>query len=151
MFIIYYRYIWAIRTMVDFNNEATIGTPAVDIVRVLILQARENLLDSLEIYIKKTNASVDWPQDSLRSRILTLFFHLQSYYKRTLTKTEYKDLYNKYTKVFFNSEELTKEEILDFVTSLNDTLDDLRLTRIDNKRVYDRTNIEEDNKENGLH
>lgn len=137
--------------MVDFNNDATIGTPAVNIVKILLLQARANVLESFEFYNKKISQGIEADQSHLKARILTWFLEHQSYLKRTLKKEQYKEILEKMKKDFlFNEKELSKEKFLDMVMELNNIMDNLRLTRVDLKKQYDKSDIEEDNKQNEL-
>lgn len=137
--------------MVDFNNEATIGTPAANIVKILLLQARANVLEALEVYNKKLNQGIEVSQDIIKARIGTWFLEHQAYLKRSLKPEEYQTLYEKFkTNFFFNEKELNNEIILDTVIELNKVMDQLRITRVDLKRQYDKSNIEEDNKQNDL-
>ena len=64
---------------------------------------------------------------------------------------DYKELYNKFTsKLFFSTTDLEKDEVLDLFIFLNKIMDKLRITKVDTKAVYDRSNIEEDNFHNDL-
>ena len=59
--------------MVDFNNEATIGTPAANVVKILILQARANAIEALEFYNKRTSLGVEANQTTLKDRLGSWF------------------------------------------------------------------------------
>ena len=64
--------------MVDFNNETTIGTPAVDIERVLILQRRNDVIDALEGYKKLDYQGTEADLSIFRSRVLSFFEQLSA-------------------------------------------------------------------------
>jgi hypothetical protein len=137
--------------MVDFNNEATITTPSIDIVKVLILQARANVLEALEHYNKNVSKGIDIEQSVLRARIGVWFLEHQAYLKRTKKPEEYDTLYNKMlNKIFFTETNLTNEEILELISELNTIIDKLGITKLDFRKVYDRTKIELDNENNEL-
>ena len=142
--------------MVNFNNETTVSTPAHDIVRILILQARANVFEAFELYKKKFHNLQDAPHEKgiLIARLSAWFLEHQAYLKRVAydspkNKEEQKKYDQLCKDLLYNTEELSNDRIVEIIMLLNDTLDYLKLTRVDTKRVYDRTNWEEDNKEHG--
>ena len=134
--------------MVDFNNEATVGTPSANVVKILILQARANALESLEYYNKQMSEGVQHSQGTLKARLGSWLLEHSPYIKRS-----HKDL-TEFERVegliFFNQKDLEDIEIKFIVNFLNEICDNIKLTRIDLKRAYDRSIIEEDNKQNEL-
>lgn len=129
--------------MVDFDDGATIGTPAVDVVRILILQRRYDLFEAWEQYKKQNHQGVDSDISVVRARLNTFFLELQAMLERKLNKKDYAELYKK-----VNSKK--EEEILEAIKLLNQQLDKLQLTKIDTRRVYDSTRVEKENKSKGL-
>ena len=125
--------------MVDWNNEATIGTPAVDIVRVTILQRRYDLFEALEAYNKLTKQGLAADNHIVSSRLFTLFLELQAGLKRKWKEPEYNDLLN-----LIVSDDI--EDIKQAIYKLNIYLDGLRLTRIDTRQDFDSTRVEYENK-----
>lgn len=137
--------------MVDFNNEATIGTPAVNVVKILLLQARANTIEALESYNIKIMQGVNADQSYIKSRLGTWFLELQAYLNRSMKPKDYEDFYNKVKGLcFFNTKDLSDLEVLYVILELNKIMDKLRITRIDLKANYDKSNIEEDNFYNDL-
>lgn len=137
--------------MVDFNNEATIGTPAANVVKILILQARANVLEALEKYNQQASSGIESSSGFLVARLGSWFLEHQAYLKRTLNKKDYEELIKNWQgKILLNTDAPSQEEILEMILHLNEICDKLRLTRIDLKANYDRTLIEEDNKHNDL-
>jgi len=130
--------------MVDFNNEATIGTPAIDIVRVSILQRRYDLFEAFEDYKKKRFSGSGVTLSVVRARLISFFCDLQAMLKRRLKEEDYEEIVT----TIFNSNK--EEEILNIILRLNEELDTIRLTRVDTQRVYDRTIVEKENKEKGF-
>ena len=134
--------------MVDFNASETVGTPSANLVKILILQARANALESLEQYNRQSSDGVQASQSTLKSRLGSWLLEHAPYMKRTHKDLE---LFREMERlVFFNDRDLTMDQIKLIVNYLNEICDNIKLTRIDLKRAYDRTNIEEDNKENDL-
>lgn len=129
--------------MVDFNNEATIGTPAHDILKVLILQRRNDALESIEFYRKKTLGGIDYPTDVVSSRVFSFFLEVEPSLTRHKPKEELEILEKKSRTTEF-------DELLEAFRELNFHLDTLKLTRIDTGRKIDTTDIEAENKEKGL-
>lgn len=128
--------------MVDFNNEATIGTPAVDVVRILILQRRSDLIEALEQYNKMEYRNASPDLSIVRARLVSLYIELRAGLKRRLKKEEFTSI----EKAMGQSE---KDRILYCVNYLNGYLDDMRLIRLDNKPNVNKTKWEEVNKAYG--
>lgn len=135
--------------MVDFNNEKTIGTPAVDIVRILWLQSRYNVFEAWEDYQKKKSTSCNIDLSIVRARLLTLFLEMSAYLKRTSDSKDdftYQVLHDK----LYQDDDLEEKEIIDIIDFLNFRLDKIKLTKLDIKQEYNRHHIEEENKIAGL-
>ena len=129
--------------MVDFNNDVTIGTPAVDVERISILQRRYDLLDALEDYKKKKFQGSNTNMSIVKARLVSFFLEIQAILKRRLKNPDYTAVVSK---VFSSNNET---EILDLIYKFNEMLDDIRLIRIDNKRLYDPGNVEAENEAQG--
>jgi len=130
--------------MVNFNNETTVGVPAVDVVRILILQRRADLIDAIEHYRKQDFNGVGSSLALVRSRLFSLFLELQGALKRKLPPKVYENL-------LFNVTNKNKiGDIENLFYELNQYLDSINLIKIDNKKEYDKSSFEMDNKENGL-
>ena len=128
--------------MVDFNNDVTIGTPAVDVVRILILQRRSDLIEALEKFNKMEYQNAGPDISVVRARLVSLFIELQAGLRRRLKEKD------------FNSLEKAmgvgdKNNILYCINFLNGYLDEIRLIRLDNKPNVDKTKWEEVNKAYG--
>ncbi len=129
--------------IVDFDNEATIGTPAVDIVRVLILQRRADVFEALEQYNKDNYANIQTDISVIKARLYSLFLELQGGLKRRLKAKDYNDLVKQ-----LDSKE--PKDVLKVILMLNEYLDSLNLTKIDTKKKYDKTRVEKEHKVKGL-
>ena len=130
--------------MVDFNNEATIGTPAIDIVRVLVLQRRADLFEAMEDYKKTLDMGQDKGLSVVKARLFSLFMEIQAQLKRRNPPEVYNNLLN----TILNSENET--DVFNAIYSVNEYLDKIRLTMLDTRRDYDTTIAEEENEEKGL-
>lgn len=129
--------------MVDFDNETTVGTPAVDIVRVLWLQARAYLLEAWEDYTKKSEQGVESGLHIIKARVFTLWMEMQGYLKRALKPEQYDE-----KRLLLDSDE--PSDLLALTEFLNEHFDVLRITRIDTKIMYNRQSIETENIHHGL-
>lgn len=131
--------------MVDFNNETTVSTPAADIVRVLILERHAYVVDAIERHYVNDALNIDTAQDLgvIKARLMTFYFYICEVLPRRMDKDEIKNL----------KEDLAAEDfdgVMRAFRSLNKVLDSVKLTRIDTKKVYDPTRVEEENKEKGI-
>ena len=129
--------------MVNFNNESTIGTPAIDVVRILVLQARANLLEAWEVYRKQMGAGIQADINVVYARSYTLFDELRAGINRGRTKEQYEELEN-----WIKTK--GEDSLIKAFEFMNAYLDGIRLTRLDTKQVFDRSRFEEENKEAGL-
>lgn len=125
--------------MVDFNNETTIGTPASDVEKISILQRRYDLIEAFEDYKKKRFNGIDISTCIIRARLISLFIEIQACLKRRLKDKEYQEIYDLCFK------EKSEEKILIALLLINEELDKINLTKIDNQRVYDSTDVEAEN------
>jgi len=114
--------------MVDFNNEATIATPAVDIERVLILQKRENYLEAWESFLTKKakNQLTGSELPILRARLHNLYYQLYAMLLRVSSEKveEYERLMASFD----------PEDIHTVFKEISIDLDLIGLTKVDVKR-----------------
>lgn len=136
--------------MVDFNNEATIGTPAQDIVRVLVLQARANVFESWELYTKQKLRGMETDKSIVIARLCTWFLEHQAYLKRVTGKKDIHKYEGLINTLLYNGSELPDKKIIEIMLYLNEELDKLRITKLDTKQYYDRSLWENENRAHGL-
>lgn len=133
--------------MVDFNNEATVATPANDVIRILILQRRNDFIEAFEHYEKLRFLNPDNDDSSykapVRARLRSLYRELQASLKRTIPTAEYHDLR---TRLF--SDNIT--EIESAFETINEWLDKKKLVRVDNKPDYDTSDVVTEDELEGL-
>ena len=126
--------------MVDFNKETTVGTPAIDIVRVLLVQKIEYVSDAWEDYYKKTGSGVKISLSLIRGRLFTLYLQLWAYLNRARKKHSSPEYIEK------QIGEGNKKELWAITKEFIDILDKLKITRLDNIKEYDHTSVEAENK-----
>lgn len=134
--------------MVDFNSEATVGTPAIDIVRVMVLERLNNVIDAYEDYVKKNEQGYEKDLSIIKARLKSLWLILEAQIKRKDTMLKKEDRVYDKIKSQINSNDAI--EIDEAITFFNNYLDDIKLTRLDTKKVYDKTIAEIENKTKGL-
>lgn len=127
--------------MVDFNNEGTVAIPAVDVMRILILQHREYFIDAIEAYMQELGKNVNVETNVIRARIISLYLSVNKLLKRKLDKKLYDE-------VSYKKSSYKYEDILEAFIIIDDLLDDIGLTKIDNK-ISLGGNIRERNKAQG--
>lgn len=133
--------------MVDFNDGATTSTPASDLVKKLILEARYNSFQALETYNKQVSLNVNSNQAVLKSRLGTWFMEHQAYIKRHCKNEKDKqDIKQVEQDLFFNNQTLDKTRLIEIIKFLNETIDNLKIIRIDNMPDLTGSTIEQRNK-----
>lgn len=129
--------------MVDFDNESTITTAPKEIIKILLLERRKYLIDAMEFTWKKKTAKIKPDLSLLSSRLVAVFYELyntlSSFYD-TATFTALK------ADVF--SGDLVRME--DAFVKIDKWYYDKQLTKIDNIKKYDTTNVEEENGAKGI-
>lgn len=130
--------------MVNFNNDTTIGTSATDIMRVLILEKRTNIIEALENINKKGLTDV-YDLHILKARIQSLYWELEGMLFRNMKPEE---LIKLKENVFNTANK--KELLLETFSNLNMFLDTLQLTRIDTRINVDRKRVENVNTANHI-
>ena len=128
--------------MVDFNNEATIAAPAVDIKRILILERNNYVQDAIEAYKQQQYAGVNTEDHVVRARVYTLFLEVRAGIARHFkTDEDFNQL-----KDYVNSTDIN--EVLQAYEIINNWPDHIGLTKIDIKQKLGG-NMAERNKAQG--
>jgi hypothetical protein len=131
--------------MVDFNNDATVATPATDVIRILILQRRNDCIEAIEAYMRNLGKMGAADPYEVRARIYSLYLELQAALRRRLPEAEYQALrvlvVNHYTAII---------DLVRCFEFMNQWLDENKLIRIDTKKQYDSTLVTEEDGEKGL-
>lgn len=137
----------------DFESELT-STRSPDIyVKLSILSRRYDLLSSFKAWRKN---QVDRRlKNTVIANIETLYYDLEASLKRRYNKLgkkneDEKKLYDDLFLMLGSAEDLSDEQVIKAISILNLFLDRVKLTLIDTKKEYDRTNIEAENYEKGL-
>lgn len=131
--------------MVDFKDERTVTTPSWEILKLLALEKRENLMLAIEFYFKHKYDDQVLEQDIniVRGRLWCLYYELEAWLKRS-----YDDVLLASFRVKIDSKDIV--EVFEVVTFINKFMDDKKLTRIDTRNVYDKTRVEVENEQSEL-
>ena len=116
--------------MVDFNTEATISTPAIDIMRVQILEARHNLLNSIEIYKQRQADGHKIPTSLMKSRLWRVYQEIEQTIQRHSKPEEFEELET----FMLDDKDTQVEKIMFYMNIIMTVLDTINLTRIDTKQ-----------------
>ena len=132
--------------MVDFNNETTIATPPGEIIKIVILERREQVIESIEYYYRAegSNADLSHKVTALRATVLSLWYELQAMVQRRLDAQAYEEV-----EQGIKSSKKFEDLILSFEW-LNKFIDEIGLTYIDTRVRYDRSRVEDANIKKGL-
>lgn len=135
--------------MVDFNSEQLFTANKGEILNIIILGRRDELLNTFQLWREKVligaGSSMEY---KLRSCLFTLFLEVAEPIERKLEDT--KELKHLLAVIYSNDTSIPEEDLLTAFRTINGFLDDLNLIRIDNKKKYDTTDIEAENEEKGL-
>jgi len=127
----------------DNKELETTSTPPSDILKIMILQRRDDALSAIESYYKYMYSGATPPSHIVRSRVGSLFFDLEPCLRRSLSAGDYKHLSDY---IFSDKAAIV---ILGF-RELNAVLDQLKITRLDNNPRIDTTIVENENSIKGL-
>lgn len=131
--------------MVDFNSEVTVGTPAANVQRILILEARQYIIDAIEAYYKVQTQTRSVTDVSVaKARLIALFLQVRAAIERSNGTAEHEEIY----KLIMGCRDI--DDILTGFRRLDDFLDKKRIIRVDLKREYDPKNVEAEAEEYGL-
>lgn len=132
--------------MVDFNNDSTVSTPPGDVVKIVVLERREQCIEALESFHNMEAAHLETGHklSVLRARVMAFWYQVQAMVKRRLPLEDYERV-----RLAFE-EAKTADDLVEGFEWLNEFVDDLGLTFIDSRARYDRTRVEDANSKKGL-
>lgn len=132
---------WGDKKMVDFNDSMTVAIPAYDIVKILILQSRDNFIQALEAYRRTKYKGIQASSHEIQSRIQSLYEEVRSAMKNSMSEEEF----DKLTKSVESAE---YDMLIESWHIIDEWLYVKKLIQFDTKIRYDssRTEIENDMK-----
>lgn len=137
--------------MVDFNNEATVSTPPGEVVKIVVLERREQCIEALESYhnVEAANLETGHKLSILKARVMAFWYEVQAMVKRRLAKGAPGETTYDEVEEAINTAK-TEEELVGAYKWLNEFVDSMGLTFIDSRAKYDRTRVEDSNTKKGL-
>lgn len=129
--------------MVNFEDSTTVATPPHDILRILVLQRRDSVLDAIEHYDRALLRSTALPLDLVRARIKALYEDVREPLEKSINKDDLEKI----------KAALKKKEydlLYDAWGIISRFLYDKKLTQWDAKVQYDSTRAEYENRLKGL-
>src|SRR4030043_801417 len=110
--------------MVDFKNDGMMTTPSWEVIKILALQKREDLMLAIEFYYrhKYDGQESEHDIDFVRARLWVLFYELEAWLKRT---------YDEQTILLYTSKIDSKvvKDVFEVVSWVNKFMDEKKLTR----------------------
>ena len=129
--------------MTIYSGEQTTAVSPQDLIKVVIIQRKEDFIEALESYNLYISKGADPNTHVIKARLISLFLCVQPAMKRTYTD------YDHVHKVI-NWDLRNITEIQDCFNHINTWLDFIEITRIDNKKRYNSLNAEDENKAKGI-
>lgn len=134
--------------MVDFNNEATVATPPGEVVKIVVLERREQVIEALERYHQIGEEADAHHQVTIaKARLMALWYQIEAMVYRRLK--DVKDpTYEEVEKAVCEARDF--DEVVEMFKFFNHFIDDMGLTFIDGRERYDRRRVEDANSKKGL-
>jgi hypothetical protein len=134
--------------MVDFNSEGAFTANKSQILELVILGRRDELINAFQLWRENLIANTSKEEGlrhKLRAVLFALFMELDQPLKRKLGKK-----YDKLKEFICSTGGVDPDDLLECFFEINTALDEMNLIKIDNKKRYDTTSIESENAEKGL-
>jgi len=122
----------------NFEEHQTVAVPPSDLLKIMVLQRRDDVLAALEAYNKLSARSSGVPPHALKARIRTLFIDLKAALKNDMDEERFLHLSN-----LVDSDDV--DEMLDAFDLVNEWLYNKKVTRFDTRKSYDPSRAEKEN------
>ncbi len=132
--------------MVNFNSDMVVGIAPINLVKIGIIESRENLLLAIEKYYELAENGQEPNINYILSRLRTLTLKLQPLLTRQLKDYEYLLIEDS----IFRDSSLNLDNVLEIFFQLNIIMDKVNLIKIDTKEHHDDRIIEYSNKRKHL-
>ena len=141
--------------MVDFNAEGTVATPLSDLLKMLILEKREYVLQSFLEYYKRVFEGKPTRENVVRAGLSTLWQEIKSMLKGSISKKEAvnsveitQEVLERIKLLIFNKNNINDlEEAFDFIS---DYLYMKKIIQVDSRASYDGRSVSAVNRAKGL-
>lgn len=130
------------------NFAQSSATPPLDVLKIMILQRRDSVLEAIESYYKMRDAGSSPPTFYVTSRVRSLFFDIEPVLRRYFSENEEKK------KEFAEIEAVCLgRDVMKHINTFRricSILDEKNLTKWDNMKKINSARVEEENEEKGL-
>jgi len=132
----------------NFEDTASVTTPFTEVVKLTILQRRNDCIESMEHYQKKVLQGYDTDPHVFRSRLYSFWLEIASGYSEAMSKknSEDKDFVPVSERIL--SKESTPDDLNKIFSELDLYIYRSRLTKIASFKAYDTTIAESENQAN---
>ena len=124
--------------MVDFKETSNVTTPFTDVVKLTILQRRNDCIEAIEHHKNKILSGYDLENHQVKMRIFSLWLEIGSGYQ-DMNKEDLGATINKTNDM---------EELISAFQKIDAYLYKIRLTKIASFKSYDTTDMEAENEAN---
>lgn len=136
--------------MVDYNNNNTIATPAIDINRIQILERRAYVIQALKDYYRYRSSGASSNTINVRCNLVALFYELQETIRRKYKDCKELSYQEMYDILFPKKGQSNFEDVIKVWHKINFMLGEMNLTKVDTRKEYDTTDVEEENRVQSL-
>jgi len=141
--------------MVDFNNEGTITTAPADILKILILEKREYVMEAITNYNIVAFKTMNARDNYIKAGLVSLWLELKAMLLNSVCKKEKLSINNKeeiITKKMLDSIyiKLVSKDWLEAFEFINIYLYMKGLIKIDSRQHYDSSRVSAINRQKGL-
>lgn len=128
--------------MID-NKDINIASPPSEILKIIIIERRKEVIESIEAYNKVVFTNAQAPINIVRARVFSLFLEIQGALKRSLEPDEYKLM-------MLDIQKGKPPELIEAFIKINEWLDFKKIIRVDTIERYDSTRVEIENIAKGV-
>jgi len=128
------------------NDLLSISQPPEFILKILIIQSRDNIKGAMEKYFSQQAQNIKPDTSRLKARIIGLFLEIRNSFKEHYEndKSPGKKSFEAFEKELLDTKDF--KTLYDINTMLNDFLYKKKLIKFDNRAVYNTGRPEEENK-----
>jgi len=139
--------------MVNFESDTLLTTNKGEILNLIILGRRDELLNTFQRYMKariSNSSSIATEEHNLRSSLFVLFLEVEIPLSRRLISQDRQEILINLREFVYSIDVVKPSDLIDSYNVINKFLDDINLTKIDTKKRFDSRLVEDENTEKGL-
>lgn len=129
--------------MVNFEDGATVGTPPQELLKILVLQSREDVLSAWKGYFQTSSRTGQERTEALASNMRAFFMQVQEMIRNDYGKDQ--EGFNKLQNTILSTQE--PRELMKAWNTINEILYKKNIIKIDTRRQVDQFNVEATNEQ----